>query len=86
MNEFRVIANEALDVNGTHYEIGDEFDAHADTCAPLLVLGKVRLTTSPTQEPPKRRRGRPRKLRTEEVRADDTASGTYQRRDMRAEE
>lgn len=75
LNDYAVIANEPLDIKGTHYEPEDPVTLTADDCAPLLVLGKVRLTTSPS---PKRKRGRPKK--------DDASAPSYQRRDLRAEE
>lgn len=78
MNDFAVIANEPLDLDGKHYGTGDAVTVQADDCAPLLVLGKVRLSTT-IVSPPARRRGRPRKTR-------EVDASTYLRRDLRAEE
>jgi hypothetical protein len=56
----------------------------------LLILKQVRLVTTPAPpiDIPKRRRGRPRKtpaIQTEDI-STDQDTGTYQRRDLRAEE
>lgn len=79
MNEFTVIANIPLEIGGTQYDAGAEITLESNACAPLLVLGHVRLPTSPAPDPPKRKRGRPRKIHTEHT-------DTYQTRDLRAEE
>lgn len=69
LNMFRVIALEPLDIKGQHYDAGDVITLHADDCAPLLVMGRVRLETTPEPPPKKRPRGRPRKSAPVQVEA-----------------
>ncbi len=76
MNDFAVIANIPLDIKGRHYDAEEPMTLTADDCAPLLVQGHVRLSTSPA--PQKRKRGRPKK--------DDASAPSYQRRDMQPEQ
>ena len=57
MNDFVVLANEPIEIEGRHYQADEPVTVQADLCAPLLVLGKVRLTTTipPTPTRPRRR-------------------------------
>lgn len=64
MNTYRVIANEPIEFKGVQYQIGAVIEMHAYDSGIFLVTQKVRLETEQapgSAEPPKRKRGRPRK-------------------------
>lgn len=69
MNEFTVIANEPLEINGQRYAAEDSITLHCNLCAPLLVTGRVRLASTPAPK----RRGR-RTYRRRDMQAEQTGS------------
>lgn len=82
-------ATEPITVNGRDVLPGERFEMSRTESGALLVMGQARIAKpqkppAAEPEPPKRRRGRPRKTETTQETA-EAPTRQYRRRDLEAE-
>jgi hypothetical protein len=99
-NGIWLVANEALTYQGREIQAGEHFQCPRTRSGAFLVMGQARIAPPPqkvpeTAEAPPlpRRRGRPRKIQTADIPAEESTESTetatptrsYRRRDLEAE-
>jgi hypothetical protein len=91
-NGIWLVASESIMVQGREVEPGERFQIPRIDAGALLAMRKATIAPKfkPAPEPPKRRRGRPRKIQTAAITAESGYPPAehlrYQRRDLEAEE
>lgn len=96
-NGIWLVAAEPLTIKGRAIGVGERFEVSRTKSGALLVMGRAMIAnpqrlpaeTPQESEPPKRRRGRPRKTETAAPDPEPIAYGEqrrYRRRDLEAEE